>query len=105
MRRRRPNSNKPLNTGQTGPMLNSNNGEIYYSMGAALYNSGRYEDSIAAYKQAVTLKSDLPDVYSNIGDAYLKLNKYSEAADSYKHAVLLRQADADTYNNLGFVIN
>src|SRR5260370_39656811 len=47
----------------------------------------QHSDAIAAYNNALRVKSDYGDAYFGLGNAYYNTAKYDEAATNYKQAV------------------
>jgi len=54
--------------------------EAYLSLSLALYNEGRYQDSIQAGTKALEVKPDYAPAYNNICAAYNALGQYEKAA-------------------------
>src|SRR5437763_1874895 len=80
---------KSFDLDSKNPETRSAFGVAYFNRGVIAYNEEKYEDAIAAYQQAVSLKANYADAYSNLGDAYRRLDKLPEAADAYQHAVAI----------------
>ena len=62
------------------------NFEAYYYRGCAKVNLKRYQEAIADFEQATTLKPDYADAYFNIGITYHLLKDEDTACDYYKLA-------------------
>jgi len=58
--------------------------QLYFDLGAAYGDIGRYREEIEAYKQAIRIKPDYPGLYKNLGAAYLNLGLYQEAIEACK---------------------
>jgi Ca-activated chloride channel family protein len=69
--------------------------------GLELFQSGKFEEAVGAYKQAIKQKPDYSEAYYNLGDAYFQLSLYKEAIDAYKRAVKYQADFAPTHNNMG----
>ena len=65
--------------------------------GDAYYKSGKYQEAIESYKQAIRIDPDFAWAHNNLGDAYLDLNKKSYALDQYK---ILKELDSELANEL-----
>ncbi len=53
--------------------------KLQFGLGEALYNSGKYEESKAAFQKTAQLDPTLPDTYYYFGTLALNQNKISEA--------------------------
>jgi protein O-GlcNAc transferase len=73
----------------------------HYEKGNALYEQGRMEEAIAAYREAVRLKPDYSEAYNNLGSALQAFGRIHEAIDAYREAVRLQPAYATAWSNLG----
>jgi len=65
-------------------------------LGWSYYNSGRYQDAVAAYKRAVALKQDNPILKSLQGEAMVKVAKgkvTNEALEVFKSALVKKPND------------
>ncbi|MBE9164156.1 tetratricopeptide repeat-containing sulfotransferase family protein [Tychonema sp. LEGE 06208] len=73
----------------------------YHNLGNSLQESGRFDEAVAAYKQAVELHPDFSWSYHNLGDVLLKLEQWEDAVCAYKKAVELNPDFSWSYHNLG----
>ncbi|MEG4939279.1 tetratricopeptide repeat protein [Microcoleus sp. F4-D5] len=73
----------------------------YHNLGNYLQESGRFDEAVAAYKQAIELNPDFSWSYHCLGDVLLKLEKWQEAVAAYKKAVELNPDFSWSYHNLG----
>ncbi|MEG4475681.1 tetratricopeptide repeat protein [Microcoleus sp. M2_C2] len=73
----------------------------YHNLGSFLQESGRFDEAVAAYKQAIELNPDFSWSYHCLGDILLKLEKWEEAVAAYKKAVELNPGFSWSYHNLG----
>ena len=72
-----------------------------FEQGVIHTKSGKYEEAIKHYQQAISLKEDFTEAYHELGYAYYKLNKYEDAVAASKQAIALNPKNADTHHNLG----
>ncbi|MEG4988056.1 tetratricopeptide repeat protein, partial [Microcoleus sp. BR0-C5] len=73
----------------------------YHDLGNSLQESGRFDESVAAYKKAIELNPNFSWSYHSLGDVLLKLEKWEEAVAAYKKAVELNPDFSWSYHNLG----
>jgi len=76
----------------------------HYESGNALYERGRMDDAIAAYREALRLKPDYSEAYNNMGAALQALGRMEEAIAAYREAVRLQPGYAAAWNNLGSAV-
>lgn len=88
-------------TGIAGKLQKGNDAFAFNANGLELFESGKFEEAVNAYKQAIKLKPDYSDAYYNLGDAYFQLSLYKEAIEAYKRAVKYQPDFAPTHNNIG----
>ena len=69
-------------------------------MGAVYFQTGRYEEAIASYRQALQLKPDLAEAHLNLGMSYLKAGDRGSALGEYKILRALDKPMADRLFNL-----
>jgi predicted O-linked N-acetylglucosamine transferase (SPINDLY family) len=58
------------------------------------------DESIAAHRQAVALRPNLPEAFNNLGLALADIGQVEEAIAAYRHAIALRPNYVDAHNNL-----
>ena len=75
--------------------------EHWFFLGAAYYESGRYEVAIEAWKQAIRIDPDNSDTHYNLGLVYYESGMYKEAIEACKQAIRIKPDFADAHNNLG----
>lgn len=61
---------------------------MYYILGDTYYMSGRYQDAIEPFKQAIRINPDDAEAHCNLGRTYCNLDRYQEAIDACKQAIL-----------------
>ncbi len=76
-----------------------------FEAGNALYNSGKYNDAIAAYKAILNTNEHSAELYFNLGNANYKLNNIASSIYYYEKALFLNPNDKDIQNNLAFAKN
>jgi protein O-GlcNAc transferase len=78
----------------------------YFSnLGAALNDQGKREEAIAAYRQAISTKSDFAEAYSNLGNSLNEQGKVDEAITAYRQAISIRPDFTQAHSNLLFCLN
>jgi predicted O-linked N-acetylglucosamine transferase (SPINDLY family) len=73
--------------------------------GVALYELKRYQEAIADYDKALTLKPDYAEAYSNKGATLNELKRYEEAIAHYDKALSLKPDYAEAHSNKGATLN
>lgn len=71
------------------------------NLGDLLQASGRFEEAIAAYKQAIAENPDVSWSFHSLGDVFLKLEWWEDAVGAYQKAVELNPDFSWSYHNLG----
>jgi Ca-activated chloride channel family protein len=74
---------------------------LYNKQGLELYKSGKFEEAVQAFKQAIKLKPDYDEAHLNLGDAYAQQQQYSKAIEEYKQALRYKPDLLMAYNNMG----
>ncbi|MBI4025298.1 MAG: DUF1287 domain-containing protein [Verrucomicrobia bacterium] len=64
-----------------------NDAATYFALGYAHYNARRYNDSVTAFRQAVTIEPKYAAAWDGLGFAYRKLGRHAEARDACQQAV------------------
>jgi len=80
-----------------------NTAMYWNNLGCTYFKSGKYEEAIKSFKQAIEIDPDFAEVHYNLGLAYFESGKYEEAIDAYKHAIRIDPDYADAHYNLGKV--
>ena len=62
---------------------------------------GKLEEAIAAYRQAIGLKSDYAEAHYNLGVALTDQGKLEEAIAAYRQAIGIKPDYAEAHSNLG----
>jgi Flp pilus assembly protein TadD len=75
---------------------------VWVKLGEAYDAGGRNEEAADAYKQAITLKPDVPGYYNNLGNVLARAGKIDEARAAYLKSAELDPANAATaWRNFG----
>jgi tetratricopeptide (TPR) repeat protein len=74
------------------------------NLGLALLQSGKIEDAIGHYEQALRLKPDCADAHYNWGMALAQAGKIEDAIGHYEQALRLKPDYAEAHDNLGIVL-
>jgi len=85
----RENAVSPGATSEKTRGANSLLAQKYYESGAGFYNSGKLEEAIEAFKQAVKLQPNDPQTYYMLGMVYSKSKAYGESFESFQRAIQL----------------
>ncbi len=64
----------------------------YANLALVYYDSGRYEDALSSYQQALTRDPKSVANHRNIGDVYARLRRTAESRAAYERAVALGTA-------------
>ena len=73
--------------------------QAHLDRGITHFEKGQYDAAIAAWNEAVAIKSDYADAYNNMGVAYDRLGQHTEAIAAYEKAIALRPDCAEAYGN------
>jgi protein O-mannosyl-transferase len=60
------------------------------NLGVVLANTGRLNEAMAHYAEAIRLNANFPQTYNNLGDAFARLRRWPEALAAYQRALALR---------------
>jgi protein O-mannosyl-transferase len=74
---------------------------IHNNLGNALARSGRADEAIGHYEEALRLEPGYWDAHYNLGNALLETGRPSEAIGEYESALRLRSDNPAVHNNLG----
>jgi tetratricopeptide (TPR) repeat protein len=101
-----PISAKPMPEVKIQIEPDTQNAHIWNELGNVYFDTGAYEEAIAAYTKSIELDVRFAWPYSNLALAYVQKEKYDEAVLLYQRSIELFQADKDkaiTFNRLGNV--
>jgi tetratricopeptide (TPR) repeat protein len=76
--------------------------DAWNELGYALRNQGRYEESLAAYAEALRLRPEFPEALEYLGEAYVKMGRLEDAR---RVLARLRALDAGRAQELAEVID
>src|SRR6516164_8071911 len=62
---------------------------------------GKFDEAVAAYRQAIGIRPDLAEAYSNLGNALFAQGKLDEAVAAYRRAIGIKPDLAEAHSNLG----
>ena len=66
--------------------------------------TGRFNESIDSYQQAIKINPEYAETYNNLGNVYATIEKVDEAISSYKKAIKINTNFAEAYSNLGHLL-
>jgi tetratricopeptide (TPR) repeat protein len=76
----------------------------YHNLGNVLQESGKFDEAVIAYQNAIAQNPNFSWSYHSLGDVLLKLEQWEEAAAAYRKAVELNPDFSWSYHNLGDVL-
>jgi tetratricopeptide (TPR) repeat protein len=82
-------------------VTDDNTGSAHVNLGATLENSGRLEEALAAYREAVRLADDNLNAQSNLANLLLKMGRPNEAVSAFRRAIALNPNVASLHFGLG----
>ena len=104
-----PTQSKPQAPGQTRnketPSVPQKTKEQWLEEGNALEDLKRYDQSLAAYEQAIRLDPNYAPAYLGKGNVLDYLQRYDQALAAYEQAIRLDSKFALAYNNKGLTLN
>ena len=81
-----------------------NYADTHYGMGIALGLSGRMQEAMAQYEQALRFNPDYAEAHSNLGVALAQAGKTQEAIGHFEQALLINPDYAGVHYNLGVAL-
>jgi tetratricopeptide (TPR) repeat protein len=86
--------------------MDTKNAHVWNELGNVYFNTGAFDDSIAAYTKAIELDRWFAWPYSNLALAYMQKGRFAEAILLYQRSIELFTSDKDkaiSWNRLGNV--
>jgi len=75
--------------------------DVWFNLGIAYGNLGRYNEAVAAYRQAVMTEPAHSDAWYGMGTAYDGLKRYNPAIEAYHQAVMVDPENASAWYGMG----
>jgi tetratricopeptide (TPR) repeat protein len=72
--------------------------------GIALAQEGKWDEAIAAFREAIRLRPDYADAMNNLGNIFYFQKKLDDAVACYKDVIRVAPDHAGAYSNLGEVV-
>ncbi|HEY9726792.1 MAG TPA: tetratricopeptide repeat protein [Chroococcales cyanobacterium] len=91
----------PLPANRYIPELDLPKASVYVNRGDTLYDQGKLDEAIAAYRKAIKINAQDSWVFGILGEALGDRGKLDEAIAAYQKAIQLNPYFASVYNNLG----
>ena len=85
--------------------LNSANATDLYNRGNTLYNLSRFEEALAAYEKAISLRSDYAEVWQEKAKTLYELKKYQESQAAYDRAIELKPEYLEAWTGRGYALD
>lgn len=83
-------------------MLKSDFAEAYVNLGSVYFITGRYNEAIESYKNALQHSQDKAvPVLNKVGTSYLMIGDYGKAIETYKQAISLKSDSPQIHFSLG----
>ena len=77
---------------------------VHNILGVANLSSGRIEQAVDSFSQALRIKPDYVEAYGNLGVALKELGRTEEAIAAYRQALKIKPDYVEAYNNLGVLL-
>ena len=74
--------------------------ESYLNKSVAYHQQGRYQECVAAAKQAIKVRPDYAEAYNNIGSAYNSMQQWDKAIIALEKALAIKPDFQLARNNL-----
>ncbi|MGB3265175.1 MAG: serine/threonine-protein kinase, partial [Microcoleus sp.] len=82
--------------------FNSANATDLYNRGNTLYNLSRFEEALAAYDRAISLRPDYAEVWQEKAKTLYELKKYQESQSAYDKAIELKPEYLEAWTGRGY---
>ena len=83
----------------------------HYNLGAVRYKSGKFDEAVQAFREALARHDgetertlNLAHIYYNLGNAQFKTGDLRRAIEAYRHSLRLNPEDADAQHNLALAL-
>jgi tetratricopeptide (TPR) repeat protein len=73
----------------------------YHYIGNSYRYTGKFDEAVSAYRDALRLNPEYTRIYADLGHAYYGLGRYSAATDSYRQAIKADPNNLDARVALG----
>lgn len=90
--------------GASAPAHTAAEADRLYQAGFSQLQSGRIEDAIVSFRQALGIKDDFADAHAHLAVALQGLHRNVEAVLHYERALAIQPGDVGTLNNFGNVL-
>jgi len=84
--------------------INAKNAIELSKQGHTLLELQRYQDALAAYKQAVEIRPDYAQGWNGQGKTLFKLKQYTEALAAYDKAIQIQPDYVEAWSGRGFIL-
>ena len=84
--------------------LNPQARNAHRHLGLALYEQGRYEEALEAYRVAAEQRPNYDKIHVNLGMVLTELGRYEEAETHLRRAIALNPQSENTHHRLGNVL-
>jgi len=74
--------------------------ESYLNKSVVYHQQGRYQECVAAARQAIKVRPDYAEAYNNIGSAYNSMNEWDKAIVALEKALVIKPDFQLAKNNL-----
>ena len=78
--------------------------DVYLNLGSALFESGRFQEGLAASRLAVEHRPDSASALSNVGSGLLKLGRLDEAEQHLRRALKIDPRNTTAHQNLAEIL-
>lgn len=86
---------------ENGYKTNENAALAALNQGWSYQKSGRLQEAISSYREALRLKPDLAEAWYNLGNTYKSIGQRPDAISSYREVIRLKPDLAEAWHNLG----
>ena len=84
--------------------FNAANATDLYNRGNTLYNLSRFEEALAAYDRAISLRPDYAEVWQEKAKTLYELKKYRESQSAYDKAIELKPEYLEAWTGRGYAL-